>query len=262
MSPLPFYRLSPTQFEEFSFDLLQALEFVNVDWRKGTPMNSSPADKGRDIVCQQLREDVDGSKHFETWFVDCKHYKKGVPPTELDNLLTWAQADRPDVILFMISGFLSNPAKEHLENYRRSNRPAFKIKYWERPQLERMARKKITLQRKHNLTEAPIRSAKKIMRAQQELAIRYSYEAVLAHVSKEQRSGRKADPNFAKQLRAFRKLFEKALGKNFATRNYAKSNKFKDGFFLGRMAGKLSALQWVLGDEWDLADYPYDLLDS
>jgi hypothetical protein len=43
------------------------LKFVNVDWRKGTPKKTSPADRGRDIVAQQLIEDVDGSKHLETW---------------------------------------------------------------------------------------------------------------------------------------------------------------------------------------------------
>jgi hypothetical protein len=32
---------------------------------------------------------VDGSKHLETWFVDCKHYKRGVPPTALVGLLAW-----------------------------------------------------------------------------------------------------------------------------------------------------------------------------
>jgi hypothetical protein len=59
---LSFAHLSETEFEEFAFDLLHALKFVNVDWRKGTPKKSSPSDSGRDIVAQQLREDVDGSK--------------------------------------------------------------------------------------------------------------------------------------------------------------------------------------------------------
>src|SRR6266436_4717414 len=141
---LSFAHLSETEFEEFAFDLLHALKFVNVDWRKGTPKKSSPSDSGRDIVAQQLREDVDGSKNLESWFVDCKHHKKGVPPSELQNLLSWVEAERPDVALFIVSGFLSNPAKDYLEAYKRNNRPPFKIKYWERPQLERMTRRKQT----------------------------------------------------------------------------------------------------------------------
>ena len=42
--------LSSTEFEEFSSDLLHASGFVNVDWRKGTGLASSPADKGREAV--------------------------------------------------------------------------------------------------------------------------------------------------------------------------------------------------------------------
>jgi len=106
MPALSFEHLTDTEFEEFGFDLLHALKFVNVDWRKGTPLKSSPADSGRDIMAQQLINDIDGTKHLETWFVDCKHYAKGVPPTELQNLLSWAEAERPDVALFMVSGFL------------------------------------------------------------------------------------------------------------------------------------------------------------
>jgi len=33
--------LTPTTFEEFCYDLLTALGFVNVNWRKGTGLNSS-----------------------------------------------------------------------------------------------------------------------------------------------------------------------------------------------------------------------------
>ena len=104
--------LDDTDFEELCFELLQELGFVNVDWRKGTALPSSPADRGRDIVAQHERTDLDGAKHLETWFVDCKRYKKGVPPEKLQGLLAWANAERPDVALFIASGFLSNPAKE------------------------------------------------------------------------------------------------------------------------------------------------------
>jgi len=105
-----FDELSSSDFEEFCTDLLHATGFVNIDWRKGTGLATSPADKGRDIVCDHLRVEPDSS-HFERWFVDCKHFKRGVPPTELRNLLAWAEADRPDVALFIVSNFLSNPAR-------------------------------------------------------------------------------------------------------------------------------------------------------
>ena len=59
MPRVTFEHVNETQFEEFTFDLLHELNFVNTDWRKGTPKPSSPADKGRDIVAQQVVKDVD-----------------------------------------------------------------------------------------------------------------------------------------------------------------------------------------------------------
>jgi hypothetical protein len=46
---------------------------------------------------------VDGHTYHETWFVDCKHYKRGVPPAALQGLLTWAEAEHPDVVLVIAS---------------------------------------------------------------------------------------------------------------------------------------------------------------
>ena len=136
-----FSELDATAFEEFCFELLGGLEHVvNIDWRKGTPKPASPADRGRDIVAEVEHVDIDGSKHAETWFVDCKHYSKGVPPQALQGLITWAQAERPDVALVIASGFMSNAAKDWIDDYRRSNRPPFRIKHWERPQLDRLTR--------------------------------------------------------------------------------------------------------------------------
>jgi hypothetical protein len=131
--PLRRNKLTSTQFEEFCLDLLEVSGFVNLDWRKGTGMDSSPADNGRDIMCEFLRSDPDGGHHFEKYFIDCKHYTNGVPPTELQNLLSWVTAERPDVAVFAVSNFLGNPAKEFVETYKRQNHPPFKIKYWEKP---------------------------------------------------------------------------------------------------------------------------------
>jgi HJR/Mrr/RecB family endonuclease len=47
---LSFNKMSDTEFEEFAYDLLEELGFVNLDWRKGTGKKTSPSDSGRDIV--------------------------------------------------------------------------------------------------------------------------------------------------------------------------------------------------------------------
>jgi hypothetical protein len=246
MPRISFNHLSDTDFEEFCFDLLHELNFANIDWRKGTPLKSSPADKGRDIVAQQLREDVDGSKQLETWFVDCKHFKKAVPPIELHNLLAWAEAERPDVALFIVSGFLSNPAKDYLETYKRNNHPPFKIKYWERPHIERMTRRKITLLRKHNLTKDPIRSIKTILKAEEEFFERVWYDRHQVLLQIERAGKRKTKPAIMKRARAAARRLELKYGK----RNLGPYSDFD----WGMVNGKLSALRWVLGDGWDMLD--------
>jgi HJR/Mrr/RecB family endonuclease len=155
---ISFDGLSATEFEEFCADLIRELGFVNVDWRKGTGLSASPSDQGRDIQAELVRTEVDQSPGSEKWFVDCKHYKKGMPPEAVQGLLAWAEAERPDVALVIASGFLSNPAKEYLIKYEQNRRPPFRIKYWERPILERLTESRDNLLQKYLLADPGIRS--------------------------------------------------------------------------------------------------------
>ncbi len=246
MPHLSFGRLSAVEFEEFCFDLLHALGFLNIDWRKGTPLRSSPADSGRDIVAYEERIDVDGSKHHEKWFVDCKHHKRGVPPNELRSLLTWAEADRPDVVLFMISGYLSNPAKGYLHAYQANNRPPFKIKYWEKPQLERLSQRKASLLRRYNLADIPIRSVKAILKAEEEFFYRVWYDRKLMLLERIRERRETISPELKKGMLKGMRYTEKKYGK----RTLGPYDKFQ----WGMINGKLSALRWVLGDDWDMLD--------
>jgi hypothetical protein len=143
--------LNEVEFEQLCYDLLDELGFVNINWRKGTGLPSSPADRGRDIECELPKTDIDGSKHFEKWFVQCKHHIKGVPPEKIQGILAWATAEGPDTALIIVSNFLSNPAKDFLENYERTERPRFRIKFWERPDLEKLTLGKSRLLRKYKV---------------------------------------------------------------------------------------------------------------
>lgn len=139
---LVFSRLTDTQFEEFCFTLLKLHQLENVDWRKGTNKNSSPSDNGRDIECEYHRYDsILQRTVIEKWFIECKHYKEGVPPDKLQGALSWATAERPDRLIIIASGFLSNACKEYLKDYKEKNKPIFMIEIWEKPKLEKMVRK-------------------------------------------------------------------------------------------------------------------------
>lgn len=147
--------LSPTEFEEFCYELLQVLGCINLSWRKGTGLNASPSDRGRDIECTQKSIDVDGAERHERWFVECKHYTRGVPPNELEAVLNWASVEAADVVLIIASNFLSNPAKDFLDRYHLNRRPPFRIKVWERPELERLSIKMPTLLGKFRISPIP-----------------------------------------------------------------------------------------------------------
>lgn len=156
MDALDFSDFTPTEFEEFCFELLRGLPGVhNVDWRKGTPKPTSPADRGRDITLEVDHVDIGGARTVELWFADCKHYTKGVPPEALNGLLTWAQAERPRVALVIASGFLSNGAKDFVADFERNNTPPFRITYWERPTLETLARENAKLLERFFATGTP-----------------------------------------------------------------------------------------------------------
>lgn len=144
--------LDSTKFEQFCFDLLREIGFSNLNWRKGTGLSSSPSDQGRDIECEYIsKSPIDGRLEKEKWFVECKHHRQGVPPEKLQSILSWAQAERPNKVLIIVSNFLSNPAKEYIEHYREKNKPAFDIVIWEKPKFEELMATRSKLLRKYGL---------------------------------------------------------------------------------------------------------------
>lgn len=131
-----FSHLEPEVFEEFCYDLIKEKGFINVSWRRGSGKQSSPSDSGRDIVASYAIKDPDHEIRNEQYFIECKHYIEGVPPSALSGALTWAAAERPDVLLIIVSNFLSNPCKDYIKQYIAGNRPSFRIKIWENKDLE------------------------------------------------------------------------------------------------------------------------------
>lgn len=145
--------LTATEFEEYCYDLLSMLGIVKLDWRKGTGLSSSPSDRGRDIEGVRMLTDIDSEIYHETWFVECKHYKQGVPPDAIQGALSWATSKRPHTLLIIASNFLSNATKDYLADYKRENKPCFRMKYWEKPNLEGLSLSKPALLIKYGLIE-------------------------------------------------------------------------------------------------------------
>ena len=245
MATLDFDDFDETEFEEFCFQLLDGLDgFHNVDWRKGTPKPASPADRGRDMVAEVDRTDVDGVRVTETWFADCKHYASAVPPEAIQGLLSWAQAERPDVALVIASGFLSNPCKDYLRAYEENNRPAFRIKYWERPIIDKLARGNADLLQRFLV--GGLRSESEIIAAEEEFYDRRWYERHLM---------RRTRIEAGEELDIDPGIWEQALAAAEQVRARRPDlHPARDDFEWGMWCGKHSALRWVLGDDWDNLD--------
>jgi Restriction endonuclease len=246
MDRLDFDGLDPTEFEEFCFELLRGLPgFTNVDWRKGTGLAASPADRGRDIVAEVERTDVDGARHSEQWFVDCKHYKRGVPPSAIQSLLAWAAAERPHVVLVIASNALSNPTKDYLADYERNNRPSFRIKYWERPILEKLTEGKPELLERFLVSDT--RSQSEIIAAEEEFFDKVWYDRHLGFRHAYESGDRANTPT---------EIYEQAVKAAEEVRKRWGDDDLGpySDFEWGMVNGKLSALRWVLGDDWDFLD--------
>jgi Restriction endonuclease len=106
-------------------------------------------------------------RHLDRWFVDAKHYGKGVPPTKLQNLLAWAEAENPHTALFVTSSFLSNPARDYLKTYEEPRRPPFEIKVWNRKRLDMLLEGKNDLVEKYMLVGTNLRSEDEVIAAEQ-----------------------------------------------------------------------------------------------
>src|SRR6266498_2437335 len=99
---IDFAKLDDKQFEELCFDLLIKYGFHTLVWRQGG------ADSGRDIEAQYVLTNSLIGPYNERWFIECKHYSKGVPPEELNSKITWADAEKPQHLLIITSSYISN----------------------------------------------------------------------------------------------------------------------------------------------------------
>jgi len=131
-----FSHLSKVEFEELCYDLISAKGWTNLNWRKGSGKPTSPSDSSRDIEADKVITDIDNSTQLLRYFFEGKHFERGVPPTEIQGALAWAEAERPYCLVIIASNFLSNPCKNYIKNYKDNNKPKFEIRIWENKLLE------------------------------------------------------------------------------------------------------------------------------
>lgn len=245
LGSLDFSGLDTTQFEDFCFDLITASGFSNVDWRKGTPLSSSPADRGRDIVAHSSLSDIDGHGYEQTWFIDCKHYARGVPPEALQGTIAWANAERPDVVLFIASGYLTNGAKDWISDFQRTSIPPYRIRVWEKPQLLRLVEPNLDVAFRHDVGTSTLRRVSEVSQAEATLFDQLWWGRKPADDALESIDW---PEDFKAGTIAAKRRVEAQHGLDELEKNV------ESDWAWGYLSGRISAIRWVLGDEWHNLD--------
>ncbi len=109
---LEFAQISASEFERLCYELLLKYSFIEMTWRQGG------ADQGRDI---------EGTLYFSNqlthqktkWFFECKRYTGGVPVEELTSKIAWADAEKPDYLVFFVTSYITTTAKNWLDKIRK-----------------------------------------------------------------------------------------------------------------------------------------------
>lgn len=111
-SSIDFTKISPPRFEELCFKLIYRLGYVKVRWRQGG------ADSGRDIEAVKYEHNPIVGIYEEVWFFEAKHYSGGVPPIEFESKFAWANAKKPQHLVFLLTTHITNSGDNYFEERR------------------------------------------------------------------------------------------------------------------------------------------------
>jgi hypothetical protein len=128
-SMLPWFNLTPHEFEEFCYTLLECNGFKNLNW-----YGEGGSDKGRDIICTKTEAPLPGIESNATWLVQCKHYTKAkISKATLQEWLAACREHKPDRVLLIISKALSANLKDWIKSV--ATDYDFSIHIWEEVEL-------------------------------------------------------------------------------------------------------------------------------
>jgi hypothetical protein len=126
----PWLNLTPQEFEEFCYSILERNGFKNLQW-----YGKGGGDKGRDIICTKSEAPLPGLEKPRRWVVQCKHYAKAkVTKALMQEWLAACREHRPDRVLLIVSQSLTAGLKDWLESIRPEY--TFEIHTWQELDLQ------------------------------------------------------------------------------------------------------------------------------
>jgi hypothetical protein len=115
--------LSPTGFENLSFDIVRDMRFHSVQWR--TP----GADGGRDIEALREISDPTFGIYSEKWFIECKQYSASVNWPTVYEKIAHADALDADYLFLLVSSSASPQCLDRMKSWNDGHR-RLKVRIW------------------------------------------------------------------------------------------------------------------------------------
>lgn len=123
--------ITPTQFEELCYELIEFNGFKNIEW-----FGKGGGDKGRDLTAVKFEEPLSGVQKERKWVIQCKRYTSTkLSKLEIENFFVAAREHSPDSVLLIVSRTLSSNLKDWLNAVRENY--SFEIFVWEEKDIQR-----------------------------------------------------------------------------------------------------------------------------
>ena len=143
-----FANLTPSEFENFTFDVLSASGGRRLTWR--TP----GADGGRDIECEVFTRDFSGFDDRELWYVECKRYASTLDWPLVYGKIAHADANRADFLLIVTNSNPSPACETRIQQWNADRRRP-RIRVWRGYELEGIATQFASVAAKYGLRAPP-----------------------------------------------------------------------------------------------------------
>ena len=139
--------LTPTEFENLTYDLLQFVGLRNLVWR--TP----GADGGRDIEGVEVRNDLSGNVSVVRWYVECKQYTNSIDWPTIWKKIAYAESNEASFLLLVTSNNPTPTAETEITKWN-LRRDAVQIRVWRGYQLDQHLASYPSVRVKYGLAEA------------------------------------------------------------------------------------------------------------
>ena len=162
--------LTPNEFENLVFDLMQKLGLKNCVWR--TPGR----DVGRDLQGEWFIEDISGYEASQNWYIECKRYNNSVDWPTIWKKISYAESNNADVLLIAVSSSLSPQAVDEVNKWNNQNK-VLKIRFWNSVDIESRLRLFPEISIKYGLSKNPQKDIALALLPTINLLIKYSDSA-------------------------------------------------------------------------------------